>query len=397
MELAKIAVAVALISIVVAAGGIGYLAMTLQATLQELQDVNEFASTLGEALGIDSLEEAQRLADKRRSLDELYQAAKVEGELNFWHGSSVETIEKWELAFNTKYPGIKFVQTRADHYVLADRFITETLAGKTPAVDVYDMGYQSLATIVTELGINDTFMYYEPKAADELLPIVTDFIHYPRAYPRDIGVYANLVNTDLLNETDYPTTYEELADPKWKDKIALQFPGGGFNLLSEVVLSEPVFNYDETAWENWLDGLAANNPLIQSSFSLTLDAVQKGDALVAAGIGYPFMVEGYKEGGAPIDWVRMEYYIGWGQNIGIYQNAAHPNAAKLFIEWLFSEDGQELLAETHYIPVNKNVSPLPEYAEMDARLGKLTVTDPVWFEENKVRLEATVKQKLGIP
>jgi iron(III) transport system substrate-binding protein len=397
MELAKIAVAVALISIVVAAGGIGYLAITLQSTQQELRDANYFASTLGEALGINSLEEAERLADNRRSLEELYEKAKAEGELWFWHGSAVETIEKWELAFNTKYPGIKFVQTRADHYVLADRFITETLAGKTPEVDIYDMGYQSLATIVTELGINETFMYYEPKGADRLLPIVTDFIHYPRAYPRDIGVYANLINTELVNETDYPTTFEALTDPMWKDRIALQFPGGGFNFLSEVVLSEPVFNYDETAWENWLDGLAANNPVVHSSFSLALDAVQKGEAVVAGGIGYPFVVERYKEGGSPVDWVRMEYYIGWGQNIGIYKKAAHPNAAKLFMEWLFSADGQAVMADTDYVPVHMDVGPKPQYAEMDARLGLLTVTDPVWFEENKARLEATVKQKLGIP
>jgi iron(III) transport system substrate-binding protein len=84
-------------------------------------------------------------------------------------------------------------------------------------------------------------------------------------------------------------------------------------------------------------------------------------------------IERLKKEHAPIDWVAADPIVGLTFGVGLAKDAPHPNAGKLFIDYLLSKAGQEITAESGYfvprrdvavpimkqVPPNMKVIPLP--------------------------------------
>ncbi len=78
--------------------------------------------------------------------------------------------------------------------------------------------------------------------------------------------------------------------------------------------------------------------------------------LLAAG-EFPLVLNTYlhnaedaKRKGAPVDWVAQDPVFTKFQPIGIGAKAPHPNAAKLFVDFILSEDGQRIIASFGRVP-----------------------------------------------
>jgi iron(III) transport system substrate-binding protein len=54
--------------------------------------------------------------------------------------------------------------------------------------------------------------------------------------------------------------------------------------------------------------------------------------------------------GAPSDWIKMEPVPVALDAVGILKDAPHPNAARLLVDFLTSEDGQRVLQKADYLP-----------------------------------------------
>ena len=61
--------------------------------------------------------------------------------------------------------------------------------------------------------------------------------------------------------------------------------------------------------------------------------------------------------GAPVDWIPMDPALGVLSVISVTKDAPHPNAGRLFLEFLMSEDGQKIYRDAEYLPVDPNVPP----------------------------------------
>jgi len=59
--------------------------------------------------------------------------------------------------------------------------------------------------------------------------------------------------------------------------------------------------------------------------------------------------------GAPVTWLKVEPISGVTHSIGLVKNAPHPNAAKLLIDFLVSEEGQRTFAAVDYLPAMPSV------------------------------------------
>lgn len=83
--------------------------------------------------------------------------------------------------------------------------------------------------------------------------------------------------------------------------------------------------------------------------------------LVAAGeisIGlalYNHIVESMKGQGAPVDWVALEPVVDKTHPLGISARAPHPNTAKLFVDYILSREGQEIIASLFRVPTRIDV------------------------------------------
>ena len=257
---------------------------------------------------------------------ELIAKAKAEGSVFFYSVNFTETEQIWIAAFNKRYPFINVQLTRAPGGQLITRIRTEYAAGKL-AADVID--YSDRGHLQTML---DMFQDYQPPNADDFDPAaVTD---RTKLWPRTTTGWCIAYNTELVTDHQ-PKTWHDLLDPRWKGKQIAEIVGGsGGPQWNRVLFQRQVFGLDY--WK----ALAANQPSLYGSGAPATDSIIRGETRVGAmqtNIVIPRMKEG-----APIacevppEGVPLTSY-----GAGIPKTAAHPNAARLFLNWSLSREGQE--------------------------------------------------------
>ena len=70
---------------------------------------------------------------------------------------------------------------------------------------------------------------------------------------------------------------------------------------------------------------------------------------------YLHNVEDVRRKGAPVDWVAQDPVFTKFQPIGVGSKAANPNAAKLFVDFMLSEEGQKIIASFGRVPTRRGV------------------------------------------
>src|SRR6185503_3178242 len=69
-----------------------------------------------------------------------------------------------------------------------------------------------------------------------------------------------------------------------------------------------------------------------------------------------------KEKGAPIEWRALQPAFGRPSSIGLAKRAAHPHATLLFVDFVLSREGQEILRTANRVPSSRAVeSPLNRF------------------------------------
>ena len=155
--------------------------------------------------------------------------------------------------------------------------------------------------------------------------------------------YVSIIyNKELVKAADVPRRYQDLADPKWKDKIVMADPSIHPTTISWLVaMKEYVFNNNEAEWRAFLRGLAANNPMMVASFSPTPAPIASGEKPI--GISMPKYI--ITNAPAPLDWARIDPIMGSPRAMGISAKAPHPVAARKFVDYWLTADAGKILAE----------------------------------------------------
>jgi iron(III) transport system substrate-binding protein len=154
--------------------------------------------------------------------------------------------------------------------------------------------------------------------------------------------YVGLIyNKTKVAPADVPKSYMDLANPKWKNKIVMADPSVHPTTISWLVaLKEHVFNNSDSQWRAFLNGLAANNPMLVASFGPTPAPIANGEKSI--GISMPKYI--ITNAPAPLDWARIEPLMGSPRAIGISAKAPHPEGAKKFMDYWLSKDAATILA-----------------------------------------------------
>jgi iron(III) transport system substrate-binding protein len=257
--------------------------------------------------------------------------AAQEGKVNLY--ANITAIEPIMEAFAAA-TRIEGIYTRVDTAKFLATVLTEHDAGKLQA-DVLQ-GPVPILEMLKEKGVLAPCK--SPAAAG-----------YPDWATRDdtivqfgIEYVAPIYNREMLKPADAPKRYEDLADPKWKDKIVMPDPATHATTICWLVgLKEnKIFGTDE-AWMNFLKGLAANKPMFVKSFGPTPAPVESGEKLLA--ISMPKYI--VTKAPAPLDWVRVDTLLGTPRAMAIAAKAPHPEAAKVFLDYWLSKDAMKLLAD----------------------------------------------------
>jgi len=285
---------------------------------------------------------------------ELVAAAKAEGKLVLYTANYAEVEQEVFKEFNKRFPEIKIEMVRAPGGQLITRVKTEAAAGKLIA-DVVDHSDRALM-----LPLADLFQDYTPPNAADYDPAS---LVSPKFWPRITAIWSIAYNTEIVK--DPPKSWMDLTKPQY-DKITGQvFAQSGGTTWTRIMFERQVLG--EEYWAKQ----AATHPVLYPSGAPMSDALVRGE--IAMGPLLYNAVYPKQKDGAPIkiifppEGVPANPYA-----TGIPKTAAHPNAAKLFLNWCLSKEGQTFMIKQHGNLTSLKVSPL--YPEgFDPKVAK------VWY------------------
>ena len=150
--------------------------------------------------------------------------------------------------------------------------------------------------------------------------------------------YAIFINRDLVPESEFNKA-QDLWNPKWKGKIVWHEPRAGGSGAHQGLLI--LLNYGEDALRRLLRDQGV---VITEDYRQQVEWVAQGRYPVAIGLLEiflrPFQKEGVGKNIKPLKENKLATVIGAFGHVGLLNRAPHPNAAKVFINWLLSKEGQ---------------------------------------------------------
>ena len=217
-----------------------------------------------------------------------------------------------------------------------------------PQADVVYLASWSAANKQAEAGALEAYKPENTDNANEKWNAEDDTFH-----GRDGSALALVSNTDVISET--PKDWEDLTDEKYKDQVIMPDPresGTAADLITAMV-SE--WGEDKT-WELF-DKLFDNGMIVQGANGPALDQVTSGSKGIVLG-GVDYSAYSAKDKGEPIEVViPSSGTTVTPRPVMIMKAADNMDAAKAFVDFMFSEEAQQISASKNMIPANKNVEP----------------------------------------
>ena len=273
----------------------------------------------------------------------LVEKAKEEGKLVAYLAMNAADAVTVQATFERKFPQIKVDLVRAGAPAMLQRVLTEYRGGKIFADVVLGFGFTHY-----ELGQLKLLARYE---SPERPNYVAQFKDKDGFWTNVIPIVHTIAyNPKMLQPAELPVRYTDLLLPKWKGKA-------GMNSNNIMFLAAMMTHFGKEDGMDFLQKLAAQAPQVRGGGTLLTTLVAAGEFPLAFSINEN-NVENFKLKGAPIDWVRVaDPLYGELVPIGIMAGAPHPNAARLFVDYTLSREGQELFRNLGKVPARNDVVP----------------------------------------
>lgn len=262
---------------------------------------------------------------------DLVSAATKEALVVYYTSTDVAVAEKLGATFEAKYPGIKVQVERAGSERVYQRIGQE-----------YSSNIHNADVIETSDASN--FLVF--KQQNWLMPAVPEDVAklWPEKDKDPDGLYAAFratltvmaYRTDLVKPEDVPKTWTDLLDPKYKGKLVKSHPGYSGNVMTATYALSQLLGWD------YFEKLGKQNVMQVQSSTEPPKVLSQGERPIEAD-GNEYNIFILQDKGVPV----KPIYPAEGTSIA-YGNAAilayspHPNAAKLFYSFMFSQEAQQL-------------------------------------------------------
>ncbi len=304
-------------------------------------------------------------------LDTLIRAARAEGELVFYASPVESVVRRITDKFTAAY-GIKASFLRLTGGALRTRFATEAESGNSAADLVIMTG--ALSSRYASDAAAKGWVQRLPEAN---LPAAATF---PARFLTEstailqTAPWLAVVNTEKTNPAEYPRDWTDLTAPSWRNRLIIPNP-----LTSEVHLEFWRVMLDQYG-EGFLAALRDQNPRHADSGVPAAQALAAGEGALTLPNIVP-VVQSLTAKGAPLKSVMLDLTTGVEQHVMLTapNRSKHPNAARLFANWLMSPEGNKVfnddpdqmtVYESAKLP-KRYVSPPANAVESREKIGKL--------------------------
>jgi iron(III) transport system substrate-binding protein len=290
----------------------------------------------------------------------LIDGAKKEGVVSVYGSSVAEDMKPVSDAFKAKY-GIDFQYWRASSENLVQRTVAETRAGRC-LVD----GFATVAAELEALHREKLLQAIKTPIAAELIPQALR--PHGEWMASRLNIFSAAYNTNLVKKEEVPKSYEDLKDPRWKGRLAVEADDGDWfaTLVTKM-------GYDKGV-ALFRDIVRINGVSIRKGHTLLSNLVAAGEVPFAITV-YSYKPEQQKREGAPVEPLYLAPVVALGYGPAVAKCAPHPNAAVLYNEFMLSE-AQEIFAKRDMAVTNPKIRAIP--ADLD-----LTVIDPADMLDNR--------------
>ena len=278
----------------------------------------------------DLLEEINRLpaVERQRRLED---GAKREREVVWYSTMNREDSNELIRAFESDYPYIKLNFVTAGGPKTLNRITAEYRAG----AHLYDAtGYR--ATFLTPTRKAGVIMRYRTPLREFLRPGFVDQEGYFNAtFTR---AFMFIVNKNLVGPKDYPKSFANLLEPKWKGKLAMD--NESYDLLAAML-----DHYGDAEGRRMAEALGRQEPSFRRGATLVGQLVAAGEFSIMVD-GSNHLAYDLKKKGAPIEYIFPEPFIPVmiPQGFWIAARPPHPHGAALFVDFMLAKKAQEIMA-----------------------------------------------------
>jgi iron(III) transport system substrate-binding protein len=257
----------------------------------------------------------------------LIEGAKKEKELVIYGSTDLRQSTIINDKFHEKYPFIEVKLNRLTSDNLYPRVIAEHRSGKF------------LADLLQN---NNLGMYFLTKGKFLTHYVSPEERFYPKEFV-DPGYWVTSAmnmhvigyNTRTVARNKLPKTWEDLVNPEWKGRFMLNPNEQWFAWVLQIMGKEKGLNY--------MRALAKQNPVLRREpRAMRAQLLIAGEAEMDLDSTYTTLLPLMNKG-APVDWTTLGPALMNTVGYGLAVRAPHPNAAKLFIDFILSKEGQHVV------------------------------------------------------
>jgi iron(III) transport system substrate-binding protein len=265
--------------------------------------------------------------------------AKKEKQLVVYTSLNLKDSVPITQAFEKKY-GVKVELWRSSSEKVLQRAVTEARAGRF-SVDAFELNGPEMEALYRE-GLLEEF--HSPQFRN--LPAAALPKH--RHYAADrFNFFTIAYNTRLVKPEEVPNSYEDLVHPRWVGRIGIE--------ASDTDWFGSIVKYmGEKKGLEFFRKLAQMKPQIRTGHTLIAELVASGEIPLAATI-YNHNAERLLVNGAPIKWKALTPTFGRPNAVAVAKRAQRPYAALLFVDFMLSSEGQQLIKERNRVPASTAV------------------------------------------
>jgi iron(III) transport system substrate-binding protein len=327
---------------------------------------------------------AQTPAGYPSDYQKIIDGAKKEGTVVIYSTTDTKTAAPIIKGFEAAFPGVKVEYNDMNSTELYNRYISEQAAGGSSG----DVVWSSSMDSALKLAVDYALQYKSPEEGKLPKWAVWKDSAYGTTYEPAVFIY----NKRLIPEAEVPTTHAALAKlvaaqpEKYKNKVTtydIEKSAVGFMLAVQDKVNDP--NYFTTLRDMGKGGL-----VVQSSTGTMMERVSSGENL----IGYN-LLGSYAEARARTDKsigisYPTDYTLVLSRVAFISKKSKHRNAAKLWMDYLLSQKGQEIVAnQADMASIRDDISGDNDVDGLTKKLGKALKPIPVnetlleYLEQNK--------------
>ena len=264
--------------------------------------------------------------------------AVAQGTITLYTSESQDKVNEMKADFEKRQPGTTLNIYRSGTQVVIGKLQAEIQAGAVQA----DLIWMADVDFFAQLARRNLLQAYTPPEAER----VPAKFRYEGGRYHEVRLIFNTVGFNTLRVTSRPTSWKDLADPRFKGKVGMASPfysGAAFSTLGTLV-PQPAFG-----WE-FFHRLKDNGVVVEQSNGTVAQKLATGEFQIASVVD--FFLRDMKAKGSPVDhgWPR-EGAVLIPTPIGIVQGTKNAAAAQAFLRYLYSADGQRLFVQQGYVPV----------------------------------------------